>query len=505
VIARETRLSRLLERAAVLPLAPVGADPRIHGTALDSRRVNRGHLFFAIRGFRSNGEDFISQALERGAVAVLAQSQRPDWVADDVAWIRVEQTRAAMGRLAREFWGRPDESLDLVGITGTNGKTSVSYMVEAIAAAAGREAGRIGTVTQSFAGAQRAAARTTPEAPDFYRLLAEMLEVGVDLVAMEVSSHALALSRVAGARFAAAAFLNLGRDHLDFHDDIEDYFQAKAQLFHDLPADRVAILPDDSPWSTRLRDCCAGRVMTFGRSPGAAVRVLDERTALDGTRVTLKTPRGQLALRTSLLGSFTVDNVAAAAACALALELPDEAIVQGLDRLERIPGRMDRIDAGQPFTVLVDYAHTEDALRTLLTWLRAHCSGKLSLVFGCGGDRDQGKRFGMGRAAAELSDRIYLTSDNPRNEDPSEIIAGARRGVESIDGAADRCTSEVDRRAAIGMALRRAEPGDVVVVAGKGHETTQAIGATIADLDDRSVATSALNALGFRGGRHAGT
>ena len=309
------RLSALLEGAGVRPLAVIGADPEIRGAHLDSRRIERGDLFFAIRGFQADGEKFAPEAVRRGAPAVVAASPRPDWVGPEIAWVQVEEPRVAAGLLSREYFGRPDEALTLVGITGTNGKTTVSYLVEAIARSAGRRVGRIGTVGLAFDGVEQAGERTTPEAPDFYLTLARMRDAAIDLVAMEVSSHALALARVEGARFAAAAFLNLSRDHLDFHVDEERYFEAKARLFTSLTAQQHAVLPFESPYRERLAQRTAARVITFGRDAQADVRVRDERCGLDGSSAVLDTPAGTLALRTPLLGAFNMDNVAAAAAC----------------------------------------------------------------------------------------------------------------------------------------------------------------------------------------------
>jgi UDP-N-acetylmuramoyl-L-alanyl-D-glutamate--2,6-diaminopimelate ligase len=498
-----TRLSRLLREAEISPLAEIGPDPEISGASMDSRRVAPGDLFLSIRGFRADGDTFVPEALRRGARAVVSASPRPAGLDATVAWVRVEQPRRAAGLLAREVHGRPDQFLTLVGITGTNGKTTVAHLLQSIADAAGLKAGRIGTVGHAFAGMERISDRTTPEAPDLYRLLAEMRDEAIDLVAMEVSSHALALGRVQGARFATALFLNISRDHLDFHATEEDYFSAKAKLFESLPADRIAILPADLPCGERMSRRTAARVMTFGRSPEATVRLREERCGIDGSSAILDTPSGALPVRTFLPGRFNLDNVAAAAACAIALRLPAESISAGVLALQAVPGRLERIDHGQPFAVLVDYAHTESALRELLSWVHQAGSGKVRLVFGCGGDRDRGKRFGMGRIAAEALCEIYLTSDNPRSEDPQAIIDDVAKGIGSVPGGYDRLRSIIDRAEAINSAIRDAGPGDVVLLAGKGHETTQTIGDRIEPFDDRMVAGGALENLGWTGRRDA--
>jgi len=488
----------LLDGAGVHPLQPVGSDPTIRGVALDSRAAVSGDLFFAIRGLRSDGETFVPQAVERGAVAIVAASPRPDWASGELAWVRVDEPRRAAGLLAREHFGRPDEAMTLIGVTGTNGKTTVVSLVEAIAHAAGRRAGRIGTVGYAFGGVEHPTKHTTPEAPELFRLLAEMRDAGVELTAMEVSSHALALRRVEGARFSVAAFLNLGRDHLDFHADREAYFEAKARMFRELSPDARAVISTDTSYHARLREAACAPVLGFGRADGADVRLRDEHCALQGSSAVLDLPSGPLPVRTFLLGPLNLENVAAAAACAVAAELPAESIASGVLALERVPGRMEPVDQGQPFAVIVDYAHTEDALRSLLDWLKSQTRGELRLVFGCGGDRDRGKREEMGRSAAERADRLYVTSDNPRGEDPLAIIDAVQRGVASVPGASGRSSAIPDRREAIRAAISSANAGDIVVVAGKGHETTQTIGDRVEELDDRLEAARALAETGYR-------
>lgn len=502
--SREARLSDLLRGAGIGVPGSIGADPVILGASLDSRRVREGDVFFAIRGFEEDGLRFVPQAVSNGARAVIAESPRPDGLAGEVAWVEVQQTRRAAALVSREIFARPDEAMVLVGITGTNGKTTVAHLVQSIGIAAGKHAGRIGTDGYDYGEIHALAERTTPEAPDLYRLLARMRDDDVELVAMEVSSHALSLFRVAGARFATAAFLNLERDHLDFHEDQETYFRAKATLFESLGPEQRAVLPEGSQWTARLRGATRAEVWTFGRGAGADVRLYDDNCGIDGSTARLQTPSGELDLRSPLLGEFNMDNVAAAGACALALGLPAKAIVEGVARLERVPGRMDPVDRGQPFHVIVDYAHTEDALERLLAWIRGAVEGRLHVVFGCGGDRDRSKRPQMGRVAAELADRIILTSDNPRGEDPRTILEEIARGVESVAGGGERCRMLPDRREAIHRALGEAVAGDAVVIAGKGHETTQTIGDRVEAFDDRLVAIEALESRGFKGGSRAG-
>ncbi len=494
------RLSELLDSAGIVPLAPIGPDPEICGASLDSRLVEPGQIFFALAGLRADGLAFVPQAVERGASAVVAGVARPEWLARDVAWVRVDRPRRAAALLSRECWGRPDDSLTVVGITGTNGKTTVAYLVHAIASASGRRAGRIGTVGHAFADIERPSARTTPEAPDLYRLLAEMRDEGIDLVSMEVSSHALIQDRVAGVRFATAAFLNLGRDHLDFHGTTAEYFRAKSLLFETLGEDRWAVLPADDPYGARIAERTRARVLRFGRTESAEVRLVQEHSSLEGSSAILETPVGSLPVRTFLLGPFNLDNVAAAAACAIAVGIPPEAITAGVVSVASVPGRMEPIDRGQPFHVLVDYAHTEQALRNAVGWLVGQARGRVRLVFGCGGDRDVGKRAEMGRAAAESGAVLYVTTDNPRREDPAEILRGIRAGVATVRDAEQRTSWILDRAQAIRTAIEQAEPDDVILLAGKGHETTQMLHDREVPFDDRSIAKGALGARGWVGG-----
>ncbi len=498
------RLSALLEAAQVHPLAPPGADPEILGVSLDSRAVGPQGMFLAIRGLTVDGESFVDEAIKRGARAIVAASPRPAGIEAGIGWVQVREPRRAAAPLSRECYGRPDEGLALVGITGTNGKTTVAYLVEAIGNAAGRCSGRIGTLGYSLEGKNHPLGRTTPEAPDFYRLLARMRELGTAIVAMEVSSHALALSRVEGAHFAVAAFLNLGRDHLDFHGDEARYFAAKASLFETLGPQQAAVLPADSDQGRELARRTEGRVLTFGRSAVADVRLVDEHCGMDGAAAVLETPRGRLPVRTFLLGDYNLDNVMAAATCALALDLPAESIPAGILAVLGVPGRMERINEGQPFDVLVDYAHTGAALERVLRWVRRVREGRILVVFGCGGARDREKRPEMGRIAASLADRIFLTTDNPRNEDPERILDEVAAGVGGVPGGAERCCRIADREQAIRAAILEARAGDTVVIAGKGHETEQIAGERSRPFDDRVVARRALGEAGGLGGARAG-
>ncbi len=490
-------LSSLLRGAGIVPLALTGDDPTIRSIAVDSRKVAPGTLFFALPGLKTNGEAFVPDAVARGAAAVLAPSPRPPAVADGVAWVQVTAPRLAAGRLAREWHGRPDLALTLVGITGTNGKSTVAAMVETIAAAAGLRAGRIGTVGIAVAGTERHSSRTTPESVDLFATLAEMRDAGVTLVALEVSSHGLVQGRVEGARFRVGALLNLGRDHLDFHGTLEAYFDAKARLFEALSAADTAVLPADDPAGARMASRTRARVLRFGRGRDAEVRLLEEQGTLEGSTARLDTPWGTLALRLALPGRFNLDNAAAAAACALAAGLPPAAVEAGLASLARVPGRLERVTAGQPFSVFVDFAHTEQALRRVLEDLRPLVPGSVAVVVGCGGERDRGKRPAMGRAAAELADRVVLTSDNPRGEDPLSILRDMEAGVAEVPGAPARTEVVPDRAEAVRRAVTRARSGDAVLVAGKGHETTQTFADRVEPSDDRALVRRALAEMGW--------
>jgi UDP-N-acetylmuramoyl-L-alanyl-D-glutamate--2,6-diaminopimelate ligase len=491
-----------LAEAGVVPLTPVPPSLLVGGVRVDSRAVTPGDLFFALRGAVDDGARYARHAVANGAVAVIAESPVPS-PDPGVPWVRVAEARLAMGLVAREWFGRPDEAMTLVGITGTKGKTTVAYLVESIARAAGRRAGRIGTVGYAFGGRETEASRTTPEATDLYQLLASMRDGGTEIVAMEVSSHALALHRVAGARFPVAAFLNLGSDHLEFHGGSDAYFEAKASLFDRLTPGDAAVLPSDDPRGPALALRTRARTLVFGHGAEADVRIDDERSRLDGSVARLTTPLGRLELRTALPGSFNVLNAAAAAACGIALDFELPAIAAGIEGLARVPGRLEPVTAGQPFTVFVDYAHTEESLAAVLDAVRKLTRRRVLVVFGCGGDRDRGKRFGMGRTAALRAERIVVTSDNPRSEDPLAILRDVEVGVVSVEGAAARTTFVPDRAGAIRLALGEAQSGDAVVIAGKGHETTQIVAGLSQPFDDREVARQELAALGFDGGSRA--
>ncbi len=471
----------------------------VTSVAHDSRGVSAGAVFVAIRGQRADGVSFADQAIARGAVAVVAETSPPASIG--VPWLRTADARLALAELSAVFYRHPSQELTVVGVTGTNGKTTVTYLLAAVFDAAGLRAGRIGTVTVRVgpsASDERDASHTTPEASELQRLLREMADRGCRACAMEVSSHALALERVAYLRFAAGIFTNLTRDHLDFHGDMQRYFDAKRRLFEMLPSGAPAIVNIDDPRGVELARSLP-RVLTYGIDHAADVRAVGMRTGFEGLQLDVETPRGPLAVHSPLVGRPNAYNVLATIGAAVGLDLPDAAIETGLAALQRVPGRFQLVSASQDdIRVIVDYAHTDDALKNLLETARPLTRGRLITVFGCGGDRDRTKRPLMGAVAARLSDLVVLTSDNPRSEDPGRIIDEIKLGiVPPTDQGAPRrqatpFVTEPDRRRAIEQAVRTATSGDLVVIAGKGHEKYQVIGARTFPFDDVDVARAAL-------------
>jgi UDP-N-acetylmuramoyl-L-alanyl-D-glutamate--2,6-diaminopimelate ligase len=500
-------LARLLEAVPGAVLDGRG-DLTIRGVECDSRRVGAGTLFAALHGWREDGHRYLDAAAGGGAVAVLSAEERSGR-APSLAWVRVADDRAALALAARRFHGDPDLRLALVGITGTKGKTTTAWLLESmIEAAGGRPAGS-GTVRVRIGDTVIPASLTTPDAPAFCALLERMADAGCTHAVAEVSSQALDQRRVEGLRFRCAVFTNLAQDHLDYHRDMEAYLQAKARLFRGLAEDAFAVLPADDPVSGRLAGLTRARVVTYssdsepaggpaagppcaGPSPDVWIESAD--ASREGTSATVVTPRGRVEVRLPLLGRHNLRNLAAAAAAATALDLPPAAIAGGAARVAQIPGRFEPIDEGQPFLVLVDYAHTEDALARALESLRALTRGRVLCVFGCGGDRDRGKRAPMGAAAARLSDLAIITSDNPRSEDPMSILREVERGSRSVRGGAPYRLVP-DRARAIEAALREARGGDSVLIAGKGHEREQILADRRIPFDDREEARRALRAL----------
>ncbi len=494
---------KLGEFLRAVPNAEVGADPAVEVTSLayDSRRVEAGSLFFAIQGEKADGHLFIPQALERGAAAIVSEREPAPELA--TRWVRVAKARRALADIARAFYGHPDSRLDLIGITGTNGKTTTAYLVESILRAAGVPAGLFGTIEYRLGTRALAALNTTPESLDLLTYFSELEAAGGKAAVMEVSSHALAQERVWGFRFSTAVFTNLTRDHLDYHQDFEHYFEAKRRLFEGLgtPPPELAIINLDDPWGARLLDLPSPRRLTYGLNSDAQVKPKQSSQGPGGLEATVLTPEGKVEIKSPLLGRANLANILAATAVAVGQGIPGDKIAEGVMALRSVPGRFERVDEGQPFLVVVDYAHTDDALRNVLKTARELARNRLIVVFGCGGERDRTKRPLMGEAAGLLSDVPVLTSDNPRGEDPLRIMSDVIVGLQKTGKP---YLAEVNRESAIRKAMEQAREGDVVVLAGKGHETYQVLKDQRVPFDDREVARKMLREMGFsRGGSNA--
>jgi UDP-N-acetylmuramoyl-L-alanyl-D-glutamate--2,6-diaminopimelate ligase len=482
-----------LVRSVHLP-SPGAPPAPVTGITNDSRSVAAGQVFVALKGQHADGTAFAREAVARGAIAVVSERDAPADIG--VAWVVVGDARLALALLAAAFFRHPSAEMRVVGITGTNGKTTTAYLTASIFEAAGVRCGILGTVGYRVGPGEnevREAGRTTPEAPEVQALLREMADRGCGACAMEVSSHALSLRRVDGMTFAAAVFTNLTRDHLDFHADMEAYFQAKRRLFEMLPAGAPSLLNLDDPRSAALLDA-GGRPVTYAINRPADITTGVLAFSLDGLAFDVRTRRGTLQVRSKLVGRPNVYNILAAVATATALDVPYDVIERGITNLEGVPGRFQVVSSPKDeVTVVVDYAHTDDALRNLLETARPLARGRLLTVFGCGGDRDRTKRPLMGAVAGRLSDLIVITSDNPRGEDPPRIIEEIRRGMTPDTLRGDQRTlAIVDRRAAIAKAVELARPGDLVLIAGKGHEQYQVIGDRVLPFDDAAVAREAL-------------
>lgn len=467
-----------------LPHAVISGDEnvRIDAIQTDSRRVRPGALFVAMRGARTDGHRYLADAVANGAAAVAIEACPEIAVPHGVTVVRVADSRRALSALAAAFYGDPSHALDVAGVTGTNGKTTTTHMVAAIFEAAGRPCGIIGTVGAQFAGRTWPLENTTPLPPELHRLLAAMHRDGARAVAMEVSSHGLALARVEDVRFAVAALTNVTRDHLDFHETLEAYAAAKRRLFALAPASVLNV--DDAfgrSWAEELR-AEGKRVVTYGTAEDASLRAREIAVETTGSAFTLDGCR----FRLTLLGRFNVWNALAAIGVARLAGIDDATSARGLAALDRVAGRMEWIVAGD-ITIVVDYAHTPDALQNALAALRETAAGSLAVVFGCGGDRDRGKRAEMGAAAARLADRLYVTSDNPRGEEPRAIADAIVAGIGSRPHIV-----ELDRRRAIERAIAEAQAHDVVLIAGKGHEGYQIVGERVLAFDDVAVAREAL-------------
>ncbi|MEW6726719.1 MAG: UDP-N-acetylmuramoyl-L-alanyl-D-glutamate--2,6-diaminopimelate ligase [Bacillota bacterium] len=464
----------------------------VKGIAYDSRSAVPGSLFVAVPGFNVDGHAFIPQAAANGAVAFLVQ--RPEGLPEGPAWVAVPDSRKALAAVAARFYGYPARELHIVGVTGTNGKTTTTYLMRSIYRHLGFKTGLIGTIQCLIDDQAVPVERTTPESLDLQRLFRRMRDGGVTRVVMEVSSHALALHRVDPESIDTAIFTNLTQDHLDFHGDMESYYAAKERLFLEQRAGTLAVVNADDPYGLRLKVSCKGRAITYGLRSGADVRADDVRVTPKGAAFKISSPWGEFKLGLKFTGLFNVYNSLGVTAAALGEGIPVQDIVNALSTAPGVPGRFEQVDAGQDFTVIVDYAHTPDGLENVLRAAREIAPGRVISVFGCGGDRDRGKRPRMGAVSARHADFSVITSDNPRTEDPLAIIAEIEPGVRSAGGS---YTVVPDRREAIRSALQMAKNGDIVVIAGKGHETYQIVGGTRYPFDDRDVARATLAEMGY--------
>jgi UDP-N-acetylmuramoyl-L-alanyl-D-glutamate--2,6-diaminopimelate ligase len=474
------------------------ANSLVHAITDDSRAVVSGSLFVAVKGERVDGHGFIGQAIKAGAVGVIAQSSVPSGT---LPFVQVADSRKALGLLGSQFHGNPSARLKLIGVTGTNGKTTTTYLCKALLEGVGQRVGLIGTVAYQIGQESLPASHTTPGALDLQELLSKMVESGLTAAVMEVSSHALALDRTSGCEYDMALFTNLTQDHLDFHHTMDEYFEAKLRLFTGMAggqkAGKRAFVNMDDPHGSAVLAACPVPVWSYAIQNQADLRAERVHLSLAGTTFSAATPAGTFTVESKLVGEHNVYNLLAAIGVALQEGATPDQICEATTRITNVPGRFERVYSGQDFTVVVDYAHTEDALLRLLTAARTLKAGRIITVFGCGGDRDRGKRPKMGRAAVEYSDVVVLTSDNPRTEDPMAILREVEVGVR--DALARRGHVQYhlvpDRREAIGAAIREAQGGDMVLIAGKGHEDYQIIGTKKFHFDDREVAREAIQQL----------
>ncbi|GAB7387665.1 UDP-N-acetylmuramoyl-L-alanyl-D-glutamate--2,6-diaminopimelate ligase [Bacillaceae bacterium] len=468
------------------------AEVEIDGLEVDSRNVKRGDLFICLKGFTVDGHEYAPQARDNGAVAVLAERE----LGLDIPTVIVPDTRRALALIADRFYDYPTQKLRLIGVTGTNGKTTVSYLIERILSDAGKKTGLIGTIKMKIGEREEEVKNTTPDILDLQKSFYRMNEVGTEYAVIEVSSHALDIGRVRGCRFRTAVFTNLTQDHLDYHRTMENYRMAKSLLFSQLgngydPDDlRFAVLNADDPAAEFFAKVTAAQVITYGIDHAAHVRAKNIRVTADGTSFEVETFKGSAAISLQMIGKFSVYNALAAIAASLVEGISLQEIKGSLETVRGVPGRFEKIDEGQDFAVIVDYAHTPDGLQNVLQTIAEFARGKVFCVVGCGGDRDRKKRPLMARIATRYADLAIFTSDNPRSENPDAIIDEMVAGLDA--GAAGKYVRITDRKQAIEHAIASASPGDVVLIAGKGHETYQIIGRQTLPFDDRQAARQAL-------------
>ncbi len=456
------------------------SDVEIKGIACDSKAIREGYLFIAVPGTKTDGHKFVSEAVDRGAVAVVIQKDVV--LADGIPKIYVSDSRGALAKIASEFYGRPSEKIKCIGITGTNGKTTISYLLDSILSTAGHKVGTVGTISYRIGQRVIPATNTTPGPVELHNYMNEMVRNSFDYAVLEVSSHSLDQRRVEGIKFLIGIFTNLTGEHLDYHKTTDEYFNAKAKLFEGLDDDSHAVINFDDEWGRALLKRSKGKITTYGVKSDAHFRAEEVNLSLDGTKFVIDMPSGRAKIDTKLIGLHNVYNITASIAASVCLRFPLDLIKVGVESLTSVPGRLEAIVCGQPFKVFVDYAHTDDALYNVLSALRPLISKRIIVVFGCGGERDSTKRPRMGRVASRYADYVVVTSDNPRGEEPESIAKEIEAGIETKE-----YVIILDREQAIRDALSKAKSGDCVLIAGKGHEPYQVFKNTIVPFDDREV------------------
>ena len=487
VVKTVGELSELIGAAA-----PGGSESfAISDVCYNSKAAVKGSLFVAMKGSGADGHNYIIDAVSCGAAVVVAERAPSEKLPDGVWLLLTEDSRKALALIADWYCGRPTERMKVVGVTGTNGKTTSTYIISSVMNAAGRPCGKIGTTGREFKGKNTPLDNTTPESLDLQKMMKEMEDEGASCCAIEVSSHALDQGRVNGVRFSTAAFTNLTQDHLDYHGGMENYFDAKTKLFTE-HSPKASVINADDPYGARLAKLAKGNVITYGLSPSLDICAEDVTVSVKGVSMKIKTPSESVEISSSLAGRHNVYNLLTSAAVAYAEGVGMGKFAEGIASLKAAPGRFEKVEKGQPFAVIVDYAHTPDALENVLVTARNIANGKIITVFGCGGDRDKKKRPLMGRVAWTLSDSAIVTSDNPRTEDPNMIIEEILKGVEANGNPSGALKVIPDRRDAIREAMAQAKEGDIVLIAGKGHEDYQIIGKTKSHFDDREEAAKAI-------------
>lgn len=471
-------------------------DKDINSISYDSRKVELGSMFVAVKGFQYDGHDYIKEAIEKGVSVVVTNIDKISTSLakskPKITFVKVPDSRQALALLANKFYDFPSRKLNLIGITGTNGKTTTSYLVESVLKHAGQKVAGIGTINYRIGNKVFIGSNTTPESLDLQELFHKMVIEEIESVVLEVSSHALALNRVMGCKFDTAVYTNLSLDHLDFHKTMEEYFSAKMRLFSDFADLRMVVINVDDPWGRRIIDKTSCKVLTYGINSQAGIMADRIECSIEGINFLGKTPAGEINIESKLIGEYNLYNLLAAIGAGLSQDIDLSDIKKGVEALRVIPGRCEKVDAGQDFAVIVDYAHSPDALEKILQTMRKLTKGKVIVIFGCGGNRDKTKRPLMGEIAAKYSDYAIITSDNPRDEDSFRIMVEIEEGFKKVCLSKDRYILIEDRGEGISCGIKLAEKGDIVLIAGKGHEDYQIIGKKIIHFDDRETAKNIL-------------